>query len=109
MTTKANLIIDQGSVFYSDLIVSDENGDLFNLDGYTANSQIRRWYSSSNTAAVFTTAINTATGSVILSLTANQTSAIPAGRYVYDVEISDGFDTLRIVEGIITITPEVTR
>jgi hypothetical protein len=33
-----------------------------------------------------------------------------AGRYVYDVELIDSFSLKsRLVEGIITITPEVTR
>lgn len=109
MATKTNLTIDQGSVFYSDLVLSDENGDLLNLEGYTANSQIRRWYTSSNATATFTTSINTISSAIVLSLTANQTSAIPSGRYVYDVEITDGLETLRIIEGIVTVTPEVTR
>jgi len=33
-----------------------------------------------------------------------------AGRYVYDVETTSGSGVVsRIVEGIITVTPEVTR
>jgi hypothetical protein len=33
----------------------------------------------------------------------------PAYRAVYDVEINDGAQVSRIVEGIITVTPQVTR
>ena len=109
MATKANLVIDQGSTFSSDLSLTDENGDPLNLQNYTANSQIRKWYSSSNAAATFTTAINVATGIITLSLTANQTSNLISGRYVYDVEISAGSEVSRIVEGIVTVTPQVTR
>ena len=109
MATKANLVIDQGSTFSSDLSLTDENGDPLVLDGYTANSQIRRWYSSTNAAATFTTSINTSSAVITLTLTANQTSSLVAGRYVYDVEISDGTEVSRIVEGIVTVTPQVTR
>lgn len=109
MATKSNLVIDQGSTFSTDLSLTDENGDPLDLQNFVANSQIRKWYSSSNAAATFTTAINVSSGSVTLSLTANQTSSLVAGRYVYDVEISSGSEVSRIVEGIVTVTPQVTR
>lgn len=109
MATKANLVVDQGSTFSADLSLKDENGDPLLLSGYTANSQIRKWYTSLNPTATFTATINTFSAVVTLSLTANQTSSITAGRYVYDVEISDGSSISRIVEGIVTVTPQVTR
>jgi hypothetical protein len=38
------------------------------------------------------------------------TNAIEAGRYVYDVELtSSGDKTTRLVEGIATVTPQVTK
>ena len=109
MASKANLVIDQGSTFSTDLTLTDENGDPLSLSGFTANSQIRRWYTSSNTSAVFTTSINTTSSTISLTLTANQTSNLTFGRYVYDVEITSGSEVSRIVEVIITITPQVTR
>ena len=109
MATKANLVIDQGSTFSTDLTLKDENGDPLNLSGYNANSQMRKWYTSSNATAVFTTSIAENDGVITLSLTANQTNIITAGRYVYDVEINDGSSVSRVVEGIITVTPQVTR
>jgi hypothetical protein len=109
MATKANLVIDQGSTYSTDLSLTDENGDPLNLNGYSANSQIRKWYSSTNAAATFATTINTTSGVITLGLTANQTSNLVAGRYVYDVEITDGGEVSRIVEGIVTVTPQVTR
>jgi hypothetical protein len=109
MATKSNLVIDQGSTFSTDLTLTDENGDMILLSGYTANSQIRKWYTSSNPSATFSTSINANLGIVTLSLTANQTSNLIAGRYVYDVELNDGSEVSRIVEGIVTVTPQVTR
>lgn len=109
MATKANLVIDQGSTFSTDLTLTDENGDMLVLDGYTANSQIRKWYTSANASATFSTVVNTEIGVITLSLTANQTSNLVAGRYVYDVEIKAGSDVSRVVEGIVTVTPQVTR
>lgn len=109
MATKANLVIDQGSTFTTDLTMTDDSGNVIDLAGYVANSQMRKWYTSSNATATFTTSINTTTGVITLSLTADQTSSLTSGRYVYDVEISDGSVVSRIVEGIVTVTPQVTR
>ena len=108
MATKANLVIDQGATFSTDLTLTDENGDALNLNGYSSNSQLRKWYTSSNSVA-FSTAVNTDSGVITLSLTSDQTANIAAGRYVYDVEISNGTTISRVVEGIITVTPNVTR
>lgn len=109
MATKANLVIDQGSTFSTDLSLRDDNGDMIDLVGYTANSQIRKWYTSTNASATFTSLINVESGVISLTLSANQTANLTAGRYVYDVEINDGTTISRIVEGIVTVTPEVTR
>jgi hypothetical protein len=109
MATKSNLVIDQGSTYSVTLDLTDENGDVIVLNGYVANSQIRKWYTSSTPAATFTTSINVASGELLLSLTANQTSNLVAGRYVYDVELNNNGIISRIVEGIVTVTPQVTK
>lgn len=109
MATKANLVIDQGSSYSVTLDLTDENGDVIILSDYVANSQIRKWYTSLSPAAVFATSIDAASGELTLSLTANQTSSLVAGRYVYDVELDQNGVISRIVEGIVTVTPQVTK
>lgn len=109
MATKANLVIDQGSTYIVEIDLTDQYGDPLNLTGFVANSQIRKWYSSSSPAASFTTTIYPPS-TIVLTLTANQTSNLVAGRYVYDVEATSlNNATSRIVEGIVTVTPQVTR
>ena len=110
MATKAHLVIDGGSTFSVTLDLTDENTDPVALAGYTATAQMRKWYSSSNVAATFTTSINPDTSEITLSLTAEETGAIVGGRYVYDVELDNGAGVIsRLVEGIVTVTPQVTR
>ena len=107
MATKANLVIDQGSSFSITINLSDVNGDPLNVTGYTTSGQMRKHYTSSN-AVNFSTAISN--GELSLTLTSEQTANIVAGRYVYDVELTDQSNNItRIVEGIVTVTPEVTR
>lgn len=109
MATKANLVIDQGSTYSVTLNLTDENGDAIDLNGYVANSQIRKWYTSSTPAAIFQTNLIFSSGELELSLTSDQTSNLVSGRYVYDVELNNNGVISRIVEGIITVTPQVTK
>lgn len=109
MATKANLVVDQGTTFSTVLTLTDNNGDLINLNGYSANSLMKKWYTSTSSTQ-FTTSINTTSSEITLSLTANQTNSLTAGRYVYDVELKDSANNIsRIVEGIVTVTPSVTK
>lgn len=111
MASVSNLALDQGTTYAVTIGVTDDTGSARDLSGYTGRAQIRRsYYTTSNTA--FTVSIdNPDDGEIVLSLTATQTSNLKAGRYVYDVEIvNDGTSEVeRIVEGIITVYPEVTR
>lgn len=109
MATKVNLVIDQGTTFETVLTLSDDDGNIYDLSNSTAASQIRKSYSSSLTAQ-FTTSIDEELGEITLSLTPTQTSNIVAGRYVYDVEVTDNAtNVVRVVEGIVTVNPQVTR
>ena len=107
--TKVNLVIDQGSDYYSILKLADANNNVFNLTGYTVSAQIRKNYSA-NTSYNFTTSHNNINGEVTLFMNNVITEALEPGRYVYDVEVtSPGNIITRIMEGVVTVTPGVTR
>lgn len=109
MAIKANIVIDQGATFQTSINVTDDNDDVVDLTGYSAVAQMRKHYTSSNSFS-FTTAISPSIGVVTLSMTANATNLITAGRYVYDCELTDTNGAVtRLVEGIVTVTPGVTR
>lgn len=104
-----NIYIDQGTTFSLSLVVNDQNGDPKDLSDYTVAAQMRKSYYT-NTSISFTAAVSLPLdGEVTISLTAVQTSAIKAGRYVYDIEITGDGETLRVLEGIVVINPEVTK
>jgi len=108
MADKVNLTVDQGATFSVDFIVKDANNDIVNLTDYTGAGQLRRNYAS-NSATSFTIGVYS-NGTVRASLTANQTAILSPDRYVYDLQITNGLgEVTRIVEGIVTITPEVTK
>ena len=108
MAAKVNIVIDQGTTFNTTYEINNSVDEPIDFTGYTANSQFRKTYSSSN-SYVFDVVLSN-NGLVTLSMNAATTSSIVAGRYLYDVEVQDllGIRS-RIVEGIVTITPQVTR
>lgn len=109
--TKADLFIDQGTTFSVIVKVTDDQEvpAPVSLQSIAASAQMRRHYTS-NTYLSFTTAVAANTGTITLSLTANQTGTLEPGRYVYDVELTDAdASIIRILEGMVTVTPQVTR
>lgn len=108
MATVQNITIDQGTTFSLTITLTNDDGTAKDLSSYTASAQMRKSYYTS-TYTAFTTAKVDLSGELTISLTATQTSAIKAGRYVYDIEIVSSAETLRILEGIVTVTPEVTK
>lgn len=108
MAQKVNIIIDQGTTFNTRFVITDETDSPIDFTGYTANSQMRKSYTSS-TSYTFSVTLN-AIGEVYLQMNANTTTGITAGRYVYDVEVENNTGIRsRVVEGIVTVTPQVTR
>jgi len=111
MAVYSNIVIDQGADYSASIDVTDSDGDNIDLSGYTAAGQIRKTYSSS-TAVDFTVAVASpaSAGVLNISLSNTQTNAMKAGRYVYDVEITNsGGVKTRVLEGQVEITPGVTQ
>jgi hypothetical protein len=85
-----------------------------NTTGYSARMQLRTSYSAASASLELTTANGrislTNAGVITLSLSATETAALAAGRYVYDLEmVSSGGQVTRLLEGVVTVSPEVTR
>jgi hypothetical protein len=108
MSTKVNLVMDQGATFNTTFTVLDTNDSPIDFTDYTASSQMRKSYTALIAYPFNASAF--ANGQITLSMNAATTSTISAGRYVYDLEITDESGTTsRIAEGLITVTPQVTR
>lgn len=113
MAATANLRIDQGSTFSTDITLYDALGNAFDLSVYTVSAKMALGYSSTRTRVPFTTSIfnDPTAGIVTIQLTASQTAALEApARYVFDIELTKTTDNsvTRVIEGIITVSPNVT-
>ena len=106
-----DLVIDQGSDFAIDLTIT-EAGAAKNLAGYAGRAQLRSTHAASSATASFTVAIiNASTGKLKMQMSAATSTGITAGRYVYDLEIHTSGNAIvkRLIQGSVTINPEVTR
>jgi hypothetical protein len=91
------------------------SGTPVNLTGYTARMQGRQSHTADTAIISLTTengkiSLGGTAGTISLSLSAVETAAIEQFNLVYDLEIvSGGGAVYRLLEGIIVLTPEVTR
>jgi hypothetical protein len=111
MAQITDFFIDQGSDWSAILTFNNTDGTARDFTNCTVSGQMRKGYNSTTYTALTTIFPAPATqGKVKISLGHATSSALKAGRYVYDIELIDSFNARsRLVEGIITLTPEVTR
>jgi hypothetical protein len=108
----SNIVVNSGSDFsQSFTLEGSATNSAFDLTGYTANAQMRKWSGSSSAIEFTTTIVYPPTeGKILIKLSAIQTSAVKPGRYVYDVLITDQFGIKnRVIEGMSLVTEGVTR
>lgn len=109
------MVLEQGATF--NLVVTWRNPDQtpIDLDGYTAKMQVRPSKGSPEVIATFSTddatiVLGGALGTIMFDVAADDTATLPAGAYVYDLEMrSSGGQVTRLLEGTFTIDGEVTR
>lgn len=111
MAVISNLVIDQGTDFNVTIRYLNDDATAIDLTGYQARSQMRRSYYSTTATTIAANISNPTDGNVTLILNANTTANLKVGRYLYDVEVVENttYTVSRIIEGIITVMPEVTK
>ena len=117
MATTANLYVDQGTTFSTIIDLENQDSTPLNLTGYTVAGQIRKSYQSS-TSVSFTASVygdllagDALNGQIRLQLAPATTVGMRAGRYIYDVEITNtqSGEKFRVLEGIVILNPEITK
>ncbi len=115
---KLDLLINQGADFSFELQLTDSDDVVVALAGSTFLGHIRRSKSNPGVIETLSGVVNLSTNKVAFFLSNVQTSAISAGdsisdsasKYVYDIEwTKPGGIKVRILEGVVTVSREVTR
>ena len=110
MAGYAELTLEQGADFTTTVTVNGSNGSPTNLTSYTAAAQLRKSYYSTTANSFTVTVSNAANGELTMAMTAANTANLTPGRAVYDLLITSPTNVkTRVVEGIVTILPSVTR
>lgn len=112
---KRNIIIEQGATYTLNLIWKDSASVPVNLTGYSARMQVRRTFNSDDTLLDLSSSngditLGGALGTIAIVASATDTALIYVKTGFYDIELesSSGVVT-RLMEGEVTIKPEVTR
>jgi len=105
------LFMEQGASYTTSITLDDVSGSPFDLSAYTPTAQMRKSYYSANATATFScsTGSDATLGILNMDLDAANTANIKAGRYVYDVVLTQGDTRIRVLEGIVNVTPQVTQ
>jgi hypothetical protein len=93
MATVYNFSATQGSQLSVRLNVKDASGDAINLSGYATRGVVKYRYSSDNTLVDLDptivsgeSGISYVSGLIDVYLSGSQTSGLPVGDFVYDIE-----------------------
>jgi hypothetical protein len=114
----SNIVINSGADFTQSFsLEGNDSGSAYDLTGYEVNAQFRKWAGSSSSVSFAATITNPPTsGQIFLSLPAETTLSLKAGRYVYDILITDNDISSptygikrRVIEGMVLIREGVTR
>jgi len=105
---------EQGSSLSRVVTYSDANSSPINLTGYTARMQVRPRASSGYAYLTLTSpsgglTLGGTTGTITILVDGSVTSPIPAGDYVYALEVVNGAYVDKVMGGDFTLSAEVTR
>lgn len=113
MSRNHSIMIEKGATFRLTVNVTD-SGVIKNLTGYSARMHIRATpniLSILLDASTYITINNPTQGQLTIGIPATITSAITWTKGVYDLEVytAADADVIRVLQGEIAATPEVTR
>lgn len=110
-----NITIEQGATLRLSFIWKDSEEEPIDLTGYSARMQVRRSYSSTEKLLDLSTesgeiTLGGAAGTITVEGDAAATELLKTKCGVYDLELTsqDGVVT-RLIQGEVTVAPEVTR
>lgn len=112
MAEYVEFYIDQGTDFSTYITLNDDDTNMpQNVDGTIVTGQLRRSLVSANATETFLCQVSdSANGEISVSLAAANTANLKPGNYFYDIRVTNGGGSVtRLIEGIIIVTPAITK
>jgi hypothetical protein len=107
-----NIVCPQAATFDRTFTINVNNAPL-NLTSYTAAMQVRESYDATSALISLTNGsgitLGGTAGTIGVVISSAASSAVDAGAYSYDLEISSGGVVTRLLEGSFVVTGNVTR
>jgi hypothetical protein len=109
-----NIIINQGENYDLTATLTDTSGTPINISGYSLRGKVRYSYGSTGVLVDLEPTVVSATGGIInFTLSPSETAALPITVAVYDIERyvsgqAPENTVSRVLQGTVTVTPEVT-
>ena len=109
-----NITVNQGENYDLTATLTNTDGTPVNISGYSLRGKVRYSYGSTGVLVDLEPSIVNATGGVInFTLSPSETAALPITMAVYDIERfvsgqSPVTTVSRVLQGTVTVTPEVT-
>lgn len=111
MTDYVELYIDQGADFETTIVLQDDVTNLYqNVQNYTVTGTLRRSLISQNASGNLICSItDAANGEITISMSASNTANLRTGTHLFDIRTYSGGKYDRLLEGIIIVTPSITK
>lgn len=113
MAEYVEFYIDQGTDFSTYITLNDDDTNLAqNVTGYTITGQLRRSLVSSQVSETLLCQVtDPSIGEISVSLAAANTANLKPGNYFYDIKVLDRDSQMvsRLIEGIMIVTPAITK
>jgi hypothetical protein len=107
-----DLTIYQGANWFQELEY-EEDGEPVDIENYTARMQVKKSYNLPVEIELTTANSRIAivdVNKIQLTLSNTLTAGLGAGRYLYDIELVNNTNEVeRILRGVFTVSPEVTK
>jgi len=104
-----NITIEQGTDFASTFTITNSDGTVYNLLNNSAVAKLKK-FPESETSYSFGTSLTVSTGKISLTMANTVTSTIPAGRYYYDILLTNDTTGLktRVIEGMAFVSASIS-
>lgn len=116
MAANYDFTVEQGANHSFEILYKNSDGSVFDFTGYTAKLQARKTASASEVLIELVSPTDLIFNNILGKITVNFlpshtiTLANTTQKLVYDLEITNGAtNVIRIIQGTITVSPEVTR
>ena len=107
MSNNYDFSITQGTSFIVYINATDSNGNIINLSGYNSRGYVKNQYSDNSYIYNLNPTVTSPFESGIVAISGNylDTSMLPAGSFLYDVEVFNGIFSNKILYGDFDIYP----